>query len=52
MRVSAPLPLSRYTQTPPQSDKWQRNREAVERVLPSVSATWGRLKKLQQGYVD
>jgi hypothetical protein len=46
MRVSAPLPLSRYTHTPPQPDKWLQNRDAIERVLPSVTATWERLKKL------
>jgi hypothetical protein len=47
LRVSAPLPLSRYTHTPPQPDKWHRNRDAIERVLPSVQATWERLKQLQ-----
>lgn len=43
-RVSAPLPLSRYTQTAPQSDKWRRNESIIERVLPGVESTWQRLR--------
>jgi hypothetical protein len=45
-RVSAPLPWSRYTQTPPAADKWRRNEAAIDRVLPSVDATWRRLMAL------
>ena len=44
--VSAPLPLSRYTQTPPDPDKWRRNESAILRVLPSVEETWRRLEML------
>lgn len=46
-RVSAPLPLSRYTQTPPEPDKWRRNEAVVQRVIPAVQSTWERLKRLQ-----
>jgi hypothetical protein len=46
-RVSGPLPLSRYTQTQPQPDKWRRNEAALERVMPSVDETWARLRELQ-----
>jgi hypothetical protein len=45
-RVAAPLPLSRFTQTPPRADKWRRNEEALIRVLPSVNSTWDRLRDL------
>jgi hypothetical protein len=45
-RVAAPLPLSRYTQTPPAPDKWRRNEAAIVRVLPRVEATWERLRRL------
>jgi hypothetical protein len=45
-RVAGPLPLSRYTHTPPDANKWQRNAPMIERVLPSVEATWNRLKSL------
>lgn len=46
-RVAAPLPLSRYTQTPPERDKWRRNEAIVQRAMPAVEATWERLKRLQ-----
>ena len=45
-RVSAPLPLSRYTNTPPQPGKWRRNESSVLRVLPSTQPVWDRLQKL------
>jgi hypothetical protein len=45
-RVAAPLPLSKYTQTRPAPEKWRRNEAEVMRVLPSVQATWERLKSL------
>ena len=47
-RVSAPLPLSRFTQTPPRAEKWRHNEEAVMRVLPGVDSTWYRLRSLRQ----
>jgi len=45
-RVSSPLPLSRYTLTPPDSGKWRRNEREVARVLPTVADTWQRLREL------
>jgi hypothetical protein len=45
-RTAGPLPLSRYTQTPPARDKWRLNEPLIERVLPSVEATWRRLQAL------
>lgn len=45
-RVAAPLPLSRYTQTPPAADKWRRNETAITRVLPRLDPTWDRLRRL------
>jgi len=46
VRVGAPLPLSRYTQTPPAPSKWRRHESAIKRVLPGVEATWRRLEAL------
>ena len=43
-RTAGPLPLSRYTQTPPARDKWRLNESLIERVLPAVEATWRRLQ--------
>jgi hypothetical protein len=45
-RASAPLPLSRYTQTPPDTSKWRRNEVEIRRVLPAIEATWRRLQAL------
>jgi len=45
-RVAAPLPLSRFTLTPPRADKWRRNEEALMRVLPGVNPAWDRLRDL------
>ncbi len=46
-RVASPLPLSRYTHTAPEPEKWKRNEELVLRVLPRLDATWQRLKALR-----
>jgi Sulfotransferase family/Aspartyl/Asparaginyl beta-hydroxylase len=46
LRLEHPLPLSRYTQTPPEKDKWRRNDELIEHVLPSVENVWQRLRAL------
>ncbi|MFC4309557.1 sulfotransferase [Steroidobacter flavus] len=43
-RLSAPLPPSRYTLTAPASDKWRANEAEIAPVLPSVQATWDRLR--------
>ncbi len=45
-RLAGPLPLSRYTLTPPGDSKWLANEAAILRVLPSVEATWQRLRSL------
>jgi hypothetical protein len=45
-RVQHPLPMSRFTQTPPAPDKWQRNAAPIERVLPGVEPVWRRLEAL------
>jgi Sulfotransferase family/Aspartyl/Asparaginyl beta-hydroxylase len=46
-RVSRPLPLSRFTQTPPAPDKWHRNAAGIERILPGVDPTWRKLQAFQ-----
>jgi hypothetical protein len=46
-RVTAPLPLSRFTQTPPAPGKWLRNEAAILRVLPGIRETWKRLQALE-----
>jgi hypothetical protein len=48
-RVSGALPLSRHTQTAPAAAKWQANEAAIQRVLPSLEATWRRLEALAPG---
>jgi hypothetical protein len=45
-RLDHPLPLSRFTHSPPDKDKWRRNAEVVERVLPGVELLWKRLQAL------
>jgi LPS sulfotransferase NodH len=45
-RVSQPLPPSRFTQTPPDADKWRRNAGRIEPVLPMVEHVWRRLQTL------
>lgn len=46
--VTKPLPLSRYTLTPPHPGKWRLNAAEIERVLPSLADTWQRLRELHQ----
>ena len=43
-RISKPLPLSRFTQTPPAADKWRINAAAIERIMPGVESTWKRIQ--------
>ncbi len=50
-RLRGQLPLSRYTQTPPEPDKWRRNEEEILRVLApdhdfAVAATWQRCRRM------
>lgn len=47
-RIDHPLPLARFTQTPPDKNKWRRNAELIERVLPSVELVWRRLQALSR----
>ena len=46
-RLAAPLPLSRFTHTPPAADKWLRNEAEIRPLLPQVEATWVRLRALR-----
>ncbi len=46
-RTAGPLPLSRYTQTAPASEKWRNNAAAIERVLPTLDSCWQHLRKLR-----
>jgi hypothetical protein len=46
-RLSAPLPLSRHTHTPPAPGKWQANAAAIERMMPYVEETWRLLEALR-----
>ena len=41
--LSKPLPLSRYTKTPPHPDKWQQDATEIERVMPAVAGVSARL---------
>jgi hypothetical protein len=41
--LSKPLPLSKYTQTRPDPDKWKQNAQEIERVMPQLEATARRL---------
>ena len=41
--LARPLPLSRYTQTQPDPEKWKQNAAEIERVMPSLSALSARL---------
>lgn len=46
-RLSEPLPPARYTLTTPAPDKWRANEAEIAAVLPSVQATWDRLRSLR-----
>jgi hypothetical protein len=46
-RVRDPLPLSRFTQTPPEPGKWRRNAEMIERVLAGTEPILRRLEALR-----
>jgi hypothetical protein len=41
--LSKPLPLSKYTQTKPEPDKWKQNAAEIERVMPQLEAIAKRL---------
>ncbi len=44
--TSRTLPNSRYTLTPPDTDKWRKNEAEIERVLPDVAALAEQLRNL------
>ncbi|MGK7296820.1 MAG: sulfotransferase [Candidatus Wenzhouxiangella sp. M2_3B_020] len=46
--VEGALPLSRHTLTPPDPDKWRRNADDLERVLPMVEDTRRRIEEFLQ----
>ena len=48
-RLAGPLPRSRYTLTPPDSEKWRRHEAGIARVLPTLEPTWLRLRQLGKG---
>jgi hypothetical protein len=41
--LAKPLPLSRYTHTAPDPDKWKQDAAEIERVLPELAAVGARL---------
>lgn len=41
--LSKPLPLSKYTQTQPDPDKWKQNEKEIARVMPQLASIAGRL---------
>jgi hypothetical protein len=43
--LSKPLPLSKYTQTKPDPDKWLQNAQEIERVMPQLEAIIRRLNE-------
>lgn len=48
-RLAAPLPLSRYTHTPPARDKWLKNVDLINPWLPKLSAMRERLAAEDSG---
>jgi hypothetical protein len=42
--IAKPLPLSRYTHTVPEAEKWRKNEEFIIPQLDSISETWARCK--------
>ena len=46
--LSRPLPLSKYTQTRPDPDKWKQNAAEIERVMPQLEAIASRLEGASQ----
>jgi hypothetical protein len=52
-RIAAELPLSRYTQTAPDPDKWRRNEQEILPVTCpghafGVAETWQRCQRLAE----
>lgn len=51
-RLNGPLPLSAHTHTPPRADKWLRNRQLIEPVLPQLEPILARLIALRSEAVQ
>jgi len=49
-RISGSLPLSRYTHTAPDPDKWRKNEQEIESVLALVQPTWDRCLEVARRY--
>jgi hypothetical protein len=47
-RVASDLPLSRYTQTAPNPEKWKNKQHAIDAVQPLFDATWASVQKFGQ----
>ena len=47
-RFSGSLPLSRYTQTAPDPEKWRRNETEIQPLLEFVENTWQRCRQALQ----
>jgi len=45
-RMGGELPLSRYTHTAPEPDKWRRNEDQILSVLESVEEVWERCERV------
>lgn len=50
--IEGALPLSRFTLSPPDPDKWRRHEAAIEAQLPSLAATLARLERFLAGVRD
>lgn len=47
--IEGPLPLSRYTLSKPDPDKWRRHEAAIEAQLPQLAPTIERIERLLSG---
>ena len=45
-RISGALPLSRYTHTAPDPEKWRKNEDQILPVLESVEEVWKRCERV------
>lgn len=43
-RITSPLPISRFTHTLPNSQKWEKNATAIASVEPIFSKTWEKIQ--------
>lgn len=44
--LAGPLPLSRFTQTPPDPEKWRRNESVIAPQMEGLEAVWDRCRKV------